>query len=150
LLGEKVALSAACAGVVTLLMAALMSAFIHLDWARFELWVVALALGGIAFGALGVAIGGLAREVSVASLMALLLSLPIAFVALVPGSAVSGPVKTLLDVVAFVFPFKPALEAASNAFTGTAPGIGGPLLHLAVLALVFGALARLAVRRFAA
>jgi ABC-2 type transport system permease protein len=150
LLGEKVALSAACAGVVTLLMAALMSAFIHLDWARFELWVLALAFGGLAFGALGVAIGGLAREVSVASLMALLLSLPIAFVALVPASAVSGGVKTLLDVVAFVFPFKPALQAASNAFTGASPGIGGPLLHLAVLALVFGALARLAVRRFAA
>jgi ABC-2 type transport system permease protein len=131
-------------------MAALMSAFIHLDWARFELWVLALAVGGLAFGALGVAIGGLAREVSVASLMALLLSLPIAFVALVPASAVSGGVKTLLDVVAFVFPFKPALQAASNAFTGASPGIGGPLLHLAVLALVFGALARLAVRRFAA
>jgi ABC-2 type transport system permease protein len=149
LLGEKVALAAACAGLVALLMSALMSAFIHLDWARFELWVVALAFGGAAFGALGVAIGGLAREVSVASLMALLLSLPIAFVALVPASAVSGAVKTLLDVVAFAFPFKAALEAASNAFTGSAPAIGGPLVHLAGLALVFGALARLAVRRFA-
>jgi ABC-2 type transport system permease protein len=149
LLGEKVALSASCAGAVALLMSALMSAFIHLDWARFELWVLALAFGGVAFGALGVAIGGLAREVSVASLMALLLSLPIAFVALVPASAVSGGVKTLLDAVAFVFPFKPALEAVSNAFTGAAPGIIGPLVHLAVLALAFGALARVAVRRLA-
>jgi ABC-2 type transport system permease protein len=111
--------------------------------------VLALAFGGIAFGTLGVAIGGLAREVSVASLMALLLSLPIAFVALVPGSAVSAGVKALLDVIAFVFPFRPALQAASNAFTGAAPGIIGPLAHLAVLALVFGALARLTVRRLA-
>ncbi len=149
LLSEKIAISAACAGGVTLMMAAIVSIFVHLDWARFELWVLALALGGIAFGALGVAIGGLAREVSVASLMALLLSLPIAFVALVPASAVSGAVKTLLDVIAFVFPFKAALEAASNAFTGSAPGIGGPLLHLLVLALIFGGLARLAVRRLA-
>jgi ABC-type multidrug transport system permease subunit len=149
LLSEKAALAAACAGTVALLMAALVSAFVHLDWGRFELWVVALAFGGMAFGALGVAIGGLAREVSVASLLALLLSLPIAFVALVPGTAVSSGVGKLLDVIAFVFPFKPALQAASNAFTGAAPGIVGPLVHLAVLALVFGALARVAVRRFA-
>jgi ABC-2 type transport system permease protein len=96
-----------------------------------------------------VAIGGVAREVSVASLMALLLSLPIAFVALVPATAVSGGVKTLLDVLAFSFPFKPALEAASNAFTGSAPGIVGPLLHLLGLTLVFAALARVAARRLA-
>jgi ABC-2 type transport system permease protein len=149
LLWEKIALAAACAGAVTLLMAAVVSAFVHLDWARFELWVVALAFGGVAFGALGVAIGGLAREVSVASLLALLLSLPIAFVALVPSTAVSSGVNGLLDVVAFIFPFKAALQATNNAFTGGAPGILGPLAHLAVLALVFSALARVAVRRFA-
>jgi ABC-2 type transport system permease protein len=129
-------------------MAAFVSLFVHLDWARFELWVLALAFAGVAFGALGVAIGGISREVNAASLMALLLSLPIAFVALVPGSAVSGGVKTLLDVIAFVFPFKPALQATSNAFSGTSPGIIGPLVHLAVLAVVFAVLARLAVRRF--
>jgi ABC-type multidrug transport system permease subunit len=149
LLSEKIAVSAACAATVTLVMAAIVSIFVPLDWTRFELWLLALAVGGIAFGALGVAIGGLAREVSVASLMALLISLPIAFVALVPASAVSGTVKTLLDVIAFIFPFKAALEAASNAFTGSAPGIAGPLLHLAVLAVVFGGLARLTVRRLA-
>lgn len=149
LLSEKIAISATCATVVTLVMAVVVSFFVHFDWARFELWVIALALGGLAFGALGVAIGGLAREVSVASLMALLLSLPIAFVALVPASAVSGAVRALLGVIAFVFPFKAALEAASNAFTGTAPGIEWPLVHLAVLSVVFAALARIAVRRLA-
>jgi hypothetical protein len=148
LLSEKVMLSAACAGVVALLMAGFVSLFVHLDWSRFELWVVAVAFGGLAFGALGVAIGGFAREVSAASLMALLLSLPVAFVALVPASAVSGGVRSLLNVVAFVFPFKAALQATSNAFSGTAPGMLGPLLHLAVLTVVFGALARVAVRRF--
>ncbi|MBV9838843.1 MAG: ABC transporter permease [Solirubrobacterales bacterium] len=149
LLSEKVALSAGCAAIVALLMAAFVSLFVHLDWTRFELWVLALAFGGLAFGALGVAIGGLAREVSAASLMALLVSLPIAFVALIPASAVSGALKTVLDVVAFVFPFKPALQAVSNAFSGTSPGIGLPLLHLAVLTAVFACLARLALRRFA-
>jgi ABC-2 type transport system permease protein len=149
LLSEKVALAAGCSGLVTLVMAAAVSLFVHLDWGRFELWVVALAFGGLAFGALGVAIGGLAREVSTASLMAFLFSLPIAFIALVPASAVSGGLKTALDVVAFVFPFKPALQAVSNAFSGTAPGIGWPLVHLLGLAVVFSALARVTLARFA-
>jgi ABC-2 type transport system permease protein len=149
LLSEKIVLAGGCATAVTVVMAACVSLFVHLDWARFELWVAALALAGLAFGALGVAIGAVAREVSAASLMAFLVSLPIAFVALVPGSAVSGALKTVLDAVAFLFPFKPALEAISNAFSGTAPGIGLPLVHLAVLALVFGGLATVAMRRFA-
>jgi ABC-2 type transport system permease protein len=149
LLSAKVALAAGCAAGLALVMAACISIFVHIDWARFELWVVALAFGGAAFGALGVAIGGVAREVSAASLLALLMSLPIAFVALVPASAVSGALKTVLDVIAFAFPFKAALDAASNAFTGTSPGIGWPLLHLVVLTGVFWALARVALRRFA-
>jgi hypothetical protein len=150
LLTEKIVLAGGCASAVTLVMAALVSLFVHLDWSRFELWVVALALGGLAFGALGVAIGAAAREVSAASLLAFLVSLPIAFVALVPANAVSGTLKTVLDVVAFVFPFKAALQAVTNAFTGSSPAIGLPLVHLAVLAVIFGALARLALRRFAA
>ena len=149
LLVEKIGLSAACAGVVALLMSAIVSLLVHIDWSRFELWVVALAFSALAFGALGVAIGGVAREVSAASLMALLLSLPIAFVALVPADAVSSGVKALLDVVAFAFPFKAALQAVNNAFSGTSPGIVLPLLHLAVLTIVYAVLARVAVRRFA-
>ncbi len=78
------------------------------------------------------------------------MSLPIAFVALVPSDSVSGGVKTLLDVVAFAFPFKAALEAANNAFSGTAPGIGLPLVHLVGLTVVFALLARLTMRRFGA
>ena len=149
LLSEKVALAGGCATLVTLVMAAFVSLFVHLDWARFELWVLALALASVAFGALGVAIGAVAREVSAASLMAFLVSLPIAFVALVPASEVSGALKTVLDVIAFLFPFKAALQAVSNALSGTAPGIGLPLLHLVILTLAFGGLALLGMRRFA-
>jgi ABC-2 family transporter protein len=149
LLAEKIILAAGCATVVTLVMAAGVSLFVPLDWSRFALWVVALACAGCAFGALGVAIGGAAREVSAASLLALLISLPVAFIALVPASAVSGSLKTVLDVIAFLFPFRAALQAAGNAFNGTAPGIGLPLLHLAALALAFGLLGRLALVRFA-
>jgi ABC-2 type transport system permease protein len=149
LLSEKIALSGGCAAAVTLLMAAFVSLFVHLEWARFELWVLALALGGLAFGALGVAVGALAREVSAASLLAFSIALPVAFVALVPANAVSGLLRSVLDAIAFVFPFKAALEAVSNAFAGGSPGIALPLLHLAVLAVAFAALARLALTRFA-
>jgi ABC-2 type transport system permease protein len=149
LLAEKILLSGGCAALVTLLMATFVSLFVHLDWSRFELWVAVLALGGVAFGAMGVAIGAVAREVSTASLLAFLVSLPVAFVALVPASAVSGTLKTVLDVIAFLFPFKAALEAINNAFSATAPSIGLPLVHLAMLAVGFGLLGRLSLRRFA-
>jgi ABC-2 type transport system permease protein len=149
LLSEKVVLAAGSAAAVTLVMSAFVSLFVHLDWARFPLWLAALVLGGLAFAALGVAIGGLAREVSVASLLAFVLTLPIAFVALIPGDAVSGTLRSILDAIAFVFPFRAALQAVSNAFSGVGPGIGWPLVHLAVLTVAFGALARLSMRRFA-
>jgi ABC-type multidrug transport system permease subunit len=149
LLSEKVGLAAACAGGVTLMMAACVSAFVHLEWGRFPLWKISLALAALAFGALGVAIGALAREVRAASLLAFLMALPIAFVALVPANAVSGGLQAVLDAVAFVFPFKAALQAAGNAFNGSAPGIGWPLLHLAILTAVFWVIARISLRRFA-
>ena len=149
LLIEKIALAGGCATLVTLVMAAFVSLFVHLDWPRFELWVLTLAIASCAFGALGVAIGGVAREVSAASLMAFLVSLPVAFVALVPANAVSGTIKAVLDAISFVFPFKAALQAVSNAFAGTAPGPALPVLHLLVLAVAFGLIARLALVRFA-
>ena len=63
--------------------------------------------------------------------------------------ATMAGLRTVLEVIAFVFPFKASLQAVSNAFTGTAPGVGLPLAHLLALALAFGLLARLALVRFA-
>ncbi len=60
------------------------SAFVALDLSRIGLWVLALAFGALGFAALGIAIGALAREVRAASLLAFLLSLPLAFLALGP------------------------------------------------------------------
>ncbi len=148
LLGEKILLAAACAAGVTLVMLMGIGAFKSLHWERFPLWVLALAAGGLAFAALGVALGSLAREVRAASLLAFLLSLPIAFLALVPPNAVSGGLHTVLSVVSGLFPFKPTLQAMTAALNGTQPGILVPLLHLLALTLGFGAIARLALRRF--
>ena len=149
LLGEKIALAGISAALLSLLLSAIVSIFVPLQWDRFELWLLALIAAGLAFAAMGVAIGGLAREVSTASLMAFLLSLPVAFIALIPSTAVSGAVASALDVVSFAFPFRAGLQAVGNAFSGTAPGMAWPLVHLLVLGLLFGGLARLALRRFA-
>ena len=46
-----------------------------------------------------------------------------------------------------VFPFRACLQALDAAVNGASPALGGSLVHLAVLALVFGALARIGLRR---
>lgn len=149
LLVEKVGLAALCAFAVTLLMLlALGGFFIELDWGRFPQWLLALAAGAVAFGALGVAIGGLAREVRAASLLAFLLSLPIVFLALVPSGAVSAGLFDVVRVVSALFPFRATLDALNAALNGVG-GLPAALAHLCALAVAYTALARLAVgRRF--
>ncbi len=146
LVAEKTLLAAGCAFVLAFAMLAGISAFVALDWGRVGLWVAALAFGALAFGALGVAIGALAREVRAASLLAFLLSLPLAFLALVPSGSVSRGFYDAIGAISFVFPFKAALQALDAAVNGASPGIGVSLVHLAVLSAVFGALARVGLR----
>jgi ABC-type transport system involved in cytochrome c biogenesis permease component len=147
LLTEKALLAAACSFVVAFAMLAGVGAFVTLDWSRVGLWLLALAFGAVAFGALGVAIGALAREVRAASLLAFLLSLPLAFLALVPAGAVARGLYDAISGVSFVFPFKATLQALDAAVNRASPSLGLSLVHLAVLAIVFGALARLGLRR---
>jgi len=149
LLAEKVCLSGGCAFAASLLMLVGIGAFVGLNWGRFGLWVAALAVGALAFAALGVAIGALAREVRAASLLGLLLTLPLAFLALVPSGAVAVGVYDAIRVISALFPFKPALQALDAALNDTHPGVGISLLHLAGLAVAFGTIARLSLRRFA-
>lgn len=146
LLSEKILLAAVCAFVVSLAMLAGVGAFVTLDWSRFGMWALALAFGALSFGALGVAIGALAREVRAASLLAFLLSLPLAFLALVPHGAVSSGVWAAISAISFVFPFKACLQALDTAVNGASPGLGASLLHLAVLTAAFAALARVGLR----
>jgi ABC-type multidrug transport system permease subunit len=143
LLVEKSLLAAGCSFVVAFAMLAGVSAFVTLDWSRVGLWLAALAFAALAFAALGVAIGALAREVRAASLLAFLLSLPLAFLALVPAGSLAGGLNEAIGVISFVFPFKASLQALDAAVNGASPSIGSSLAHLTVLALVFGALARL-------
>ena len=147
LLAEKALLAAGCALIVAFAMLAGVGAFVALDWSRAGLWLLALALGALAFGTLGVAIGALAREVRAASLLAFLLSLPLAFLALVPAGAVAHGLYDVIGAVSFVFPFKASLQALDAAVNRSSPSLGVSLAHLAALALAFGALARVGLRR---
>ena len=98
-----------------------------------------------AFGALGVAIGALAREVRAASLLAFLLSLPIAFLALVPRGAVAAGLYDVIRVVSALFPFSPRWRRSTRRST-TPARPGAALAHLAVARRRLLALARVALR----
>jgi ABC-2 type transport system permease protein len=148
LLAEKGLLASGCSLVVALLMLGFLSLFVDLDWSRFPLWLLGIAAGGLAFSAMGLALGALAREVRAASLLAFMLSLPIAFLALVPSGAVSAGLYDVVRVISAAFPFKPTLDALNSALNASG-GMGLPLLHLGILVLAFGALSRVALRRFA-
>jgi hypothetical protein len=148
LLAEKIVLATGCSIALTLLMLLGLGIFVPLEWDRFALWLVGLAAGAAAFAAMGVAIGGLAREVAAASLLAFALLVPVVFLALVPSGVVSETVYDGSRIVSALFPFRPTLDAMSSALYGKG-GMIAPLLHLAALAAVFTVAGRVALRRFA-
>lgn len=150
LLGEKILLGTAVGLLVTLLMLAGMRLFVPLELERVGLWLAAILISAAALGAAGAALGAAAREVRAVSLLAFMVTLPIAFLSLVPSGAVSPAVFDLIRYATAIFPFKPALQAITAALDEAGPGIGEPLLHLAILFFAYAALARLALRRFAA
>lgn len=148
LLGEKVALGMLVALGVTMLMLAGLEIFISLHWGRILLWLVAIIAGGAGFAAAGAALGAATREVRAASLLAFMVSLPIAFLSLVPSGAVGQTLFDVIKVITVLFPFKPALHAMERALDPSGPSMVTALLHLAVLTVAYGALARFALRRF--
>ena len=148
LLVEKVGLGMLLALVVTMLMLAGLEIFLSLHWERIGLWLVAILAGGAGFAAAGAALGAATREVRAASLLAFMVSLPIAFLSLVPSGSVSPALFDVIKVITGLFPFKPALHAMESALDETGPSMGPALLHLAALTVVYGALARFALRRF--
>jgi ABC-type transport system involved in cytochrome c biogenesis permease component len=149
LLTEKVLLGVAVGLVVTILMLAGMTIFVPLEWGRFPLWLAAILLGGAASGAAGAALGAAAREVRAVSLLAFMVTLPVAFLSLVPSGTVGSGLFSVIKVITALFPFKPALEAMTSALEAGNGSLGTPLLHLAILTLAYALIGRLALRRFA-
>jgi ABC-2 type transport system permease protein len=148
LVTEKAGLAAGCGFVLGVVLLAALTPFVGVDWGRAPLWLPALALAALAFGALGVAVGALAREVRAASLLAVLLALPVAFAALVPSGTVGPALFDAIRVVSALFPFRPALRALDVALNDATGSLPAALAHLAVLAAAYVTLARIALRRF--
>jgi ABC-2 family transporter protein len=148
LLVEKAGLAAACSLVVILLMLGGLGLFVDLAWGRFHLWAVAAGAGALAFAAMGLAVGTLTREVRAASLLCVMASLPLTFLALVPSGSVTPVLYDVVRLISALFPFRPTLDAMDSALNDSGD-ILVPLLHLAALFVGFGAASRLGLRRFA-
>ncbi|MGH2951652.1 MAG: ABC transporter permease [Solirubrobacterales bacterium] len=148
-LAEKIVLGIVASLVVTLLMLAVLTALVSIDWGRALLILAAIFAGGAGFAAFGAAIGSAAREVRAGSLLAFTISLPIAFLSLVPSGTVSGGVYDAIEVVTALFPFAPALDALEGALDSAGPELWPAAFHLLAMVAAYGALARLALRRFA-
>lgn len=148
LLVEKIALGTLCSIVVALVLLGVLELFVSLEWDRASLFLAAIVLAGAAFAAMGSAIGVAAREVRASALAAFALTLPIAFLSLVPSGTVSETLYDWIRIVTGAFPFRPALDALSAGLSDTG-NLALNLLHLALLTIAYFAVARVALRRFA-
>jgi hypothetical protein len=77
-----------------------------------------------------------------------MVSLPIAFLSLVPSGTVSATAFDLLQILRALFPFDPSLDAMQAGLDEAGPDLLEPLLHLLAIVAAYGLLARLALRRF--
>jgi ABC-type transport system involved in cytochrome c biogenesis permease component len=113
-------------------------------WGRLPLLLACVLLAAAVVGALGTLIGGLAREARTASLLAVLVVLPVVFLGLVPRSAVPAAYW-----VSDFLPFAHAVRIFGAALYDTSPwhALGVEAAWLLGLGLVFAALARRTLSR---
>ena len=116
-------------------------------WQRLPLVMLGVVLAGAAVGAVGALIGALARESRTASLVGILVVLPIVFLGLVPKEIVPAA-----GWISDAFPFVHAVRFFASALYDSSPWDvvlpeGAWLIGLGAL---FGVLARLSARRLAA
>jgi ABC-2 type transport system permease protein len=154
LIGAKLLLSAIVAAALGLAVALAFGIIIEVGrvtggepWQRLPLLVLGLVLAGAALGGLGTLIGALAREARTASLVAILVVLPIVFLGLVPREIVP-PAGWVSDA----FPFAHGVRFFNAALYDARPwrSIWHESAWLLGIAAVTGAAARLGVRRLAA
>jgi hypothetical protein len=86
--------------------------------------------------------------VRASALAAFALTLPIAFISLIPSGTIGQGIYDAIRVFTGAFPFRPALDALAAALSG-AGDLWINLLHLALLTVAYFAVARAALRRFA-
>lgn len=116
-------------------------------WARLPLLLAGVLLAAAVVGAAGALLGALSREARTASLVAVLVVLPVVFLGLVP-KAVAAPAAWISDALPFVH----AVRLFSSALYDTSPWrrVGIETAWLLGIGAVFGALARVGMKRLAA
>jgi len=116
-------------------------------WVRLPLLALGLLLAGASLGAVGALLGALAREARTASLVAVLVVMPIVFLGLVPKQVApaAGWISDALPFVHAVRYFASALYDARPWST-----VVREIAWLVGLGAIFGAAARLATRRLLA
>jgi len=139
---QKAMLSALATLVVGMVLLGVVALTTSVSVGRWAIWVLALVVAGLAFGAFGLLIGALARETRTALLAALMITLPLAVIALIPGNDIAYWVSAVAG-------FGPAARVFQELLvdpevTGTLwAGIG----LLAGIALIYGVVARIALGR---
>jgi len=112
-------------------------------WSRLPLLAVGLVLAGAALGAVGTLIGALAREARTASLVAVLVVLPVVFLGLIPSEffTAAGPLSDAL-------PFVHGVRFFSASLYDLHPwaAMARETAWLVGLCLAFGVASRLALR----
>jgi ABC-2 type transport system permease protein len=157
-LGQLVASKVALAAVVGVVLAAGIAVLFGIvvdaggvqggqPWARLPLLLVGVALAAAVIGAAGTLLGALAREARAASLLAVLVVLPVVFLGLVPRGALSAAYW-----VSRFLPFSHAVAWFSAALYDTSPWrtLGIETLWLFGIGAVLWLLARRAVRTLSA
>ncbi len=110
----KAILAAVAAVVIGVVLLALIVAFTDVTVGRWELWVPALLIAGAACGGLGTLIGSAVREARSALLVALLVSLPLLFLGMVPGQVGRS--------IAGLLPFGRAFDLFRDLLSAPSPG----------------------------
>ena len=112
-------------------------------WARLPLLLAGVLLAAAAVGAAGVLLGALAREARTASLVAVLVVLPVVFLGLVPRGAFA-----LAYWISLFLPFAHAVRLFGAALYDSSPWgtVGIEAAWLLGIGAVFWALARLSAR----
>lgn len=140
--GQKAVFSAIAVTIVGVVMLAVVALATSVVVGRWLLWIPALLLAGLAFGAFGLLIGALARETRTALLAGLMVALPLAVIALIPGSDVAYWTSAVAG-------FGPAARTFQSLLVD--PEVPGSLWLgmglTALIALAYGAVARMVLAR---
>ena len=151
LLWAKVVLAALAALALGLVIAVLFGVIVEAGgvvggepWARLPLLGVGLVVAGASVGALGALLGAVAREARTASLVAVLVVMPIVFVGLVPKQ-----VAPAAGWISDALPFAHAVRYFASSLYDARPWatVVRELAWLAGLGAVFGGASRVAARR---